>query len=107
MQINNLNQVGELSASDLVVLWAAANSQTRSATVAQFIELTTARVTDTLALPGGPESIGAIAVTATPTALRRAGVLQQTALADVVAAPTAANFNALLAKLRAAGILAV
>ncbi len=36
----------------------------------------------------------------------RGTVLQQTAIADLTAAPTQADFNGLLAKLRAAGVLA-
>lgn len=56
-------------------------------------------------------TIGTTATTAmagnrTPTATIRGGVLQQTAIADVSAAPTEADFNGLLAALRAAGVLA-
>lgn len=40
-----------------------------------------------------------------PTATQRGGVLLQTAQADSAAAPTQTEFNALLAKLRAAGII--
>lgn len=42
-----------------------------------------------------------------PTPTERGGVLQQAAIADVAAAPTDVEYNALLAALRAAGILAV
>lgn len=45
-------------------------------------------------------------LTDTPTPTARAGVLQQPAIADLTAAPTQANFNALLAALRAAGVIA-
>lgn len=41
-----------------------------------------------------------------PTATTRGGVLQQAAQADLTAAPTQADFNTLLAKLRTAGVLA-
>lgn len=44
--------------------------------------------------------------TEAPTPTSRAGVLQQPAIADLTAAPTQANFNALLAALRAAGVIA-
>lgn len=47
-----------------------------------------------------------IAVTlATPTAVIKGGVLLQPAIADIAIAPTAADFNAVLAALRLAGIL--
>lgn len=57
-----------------------------------------------------PPTVGATATTAmagnkVPTATQRGGVLLQAAQADSAAAPTQAEFNALLAKLRAAGIL--
>lgn len=48
----------------------------------------------------------AMAGNRTPTATIRGGILQQPAIADVGAAPTQAQFNALLAALRAAGVLA-
>ena len=59
---------------------------------------------------GGGLQIGTTATTAmagnkVPTATQRGGVLLQTAQADLSADPTAADFNALLAKLRAAGII--
>lgn len=59
----------------------------------------------------GGLTIGTTATTAmagnrTPTTTIRGGVLQQPAIADVTAAPTQAQFNALLAALRAAGVLA-
>lgn len=44
---------------------------------------------------------------AAPTLTVRGGVLQQAAIADVAAAPTQAEFNSVLAALRAAGLLAV
>ena len=57
-----------------------------------------------------PPTVGTTATTAmagnkVPTATQRGGVLLQAAQADSAAAPTQAEFNALLAKLRAAGIL--
>lgn len=70
----------------------------------------------TIALTGGATGTSAaftgaanasIAVTlATPTGSVRGGVLQQTAVADLAAPPTETDFNGLLAKLRAAGVLA-
>lgn len=57
----------------------------------------------------GTTSTTAMAGNRTPTATIRGGVLQQTAQADTVAADLAAlkvDFNALLAKLRTAGVLA-
>jgi len=48
----------------------------------------------------------AMAGNKTPTATERGGVLQQTAIADLSAAPTQQDINGILAKLRAAGILA-
>lgn len=41
-----------------------------------------------------------------PTETERGGVLQQPAIADLIAAPDENDFNGLLAALRAAGILA-
>lgn len=41
-----------------------------------------------------------------PTNTKRGGVFQQAAIADVSAAPTQADFNGLLAKLRSSGLLA-
>lgn len=57
-----------------------------------------------------PPAIGTTGTTAmagnkVPTATQRGGVLLQPAQADSAADPTQAEFNALLAKLRAAGIL--
>ena len=57
-----------------------------------------------------PRAIGITGTTAmagnkVPTATQRGGALLQAAQADSAAAPTQAEFNALLAKLRAAGIL--
>ena len=54
----------------------------------------------------GTTATTAMAGNKVPTTTQRGGVLQQTAQADSAAAPTQAEFNALLAKLRAAGILA-
>lgn len=54
----------------------------------------------------GRAAIGAMASDATPTTTARGGVLQQAAQADLTAAPTQSDFNALLAKLRTAGVLA-
>lgn len=56
-------------------------------------------------------NIGTTATTAmagnrTPTTTIRGGVLQQPAIANVTAAPTQADFNNLLAALRAAGVIA-
>lgn len=48
----------------------------------------------------------AMAGNKTATNSERGGVLLQPAIADLTAAPTQANFNALLAALRAAGVLA-
>lgn len=53
----------------------------------------------------GTSSTTAMAGNKVPTATQRGGVLLQAAQADSDAAPTQAEFNALLAKLRAAGIL--
>jgi len=53
----------------------------------------------------GTTATTAMAGNKVPTATQRGGVLLQAAQADVVAAPTQAEYNALLAKLRAAGIL--
>lgn len=53
----------------------------------------------------GTTASTAMAGNKVPTATQRGGVLLQTAQADSAAAPTQAEFNALLAKLRAAGIL--
>lgn len=53
----------------------------------------------------GTSSTTAMAGNKVPTASQRGGVLLQAAQADSDAAPTQAEFNALLAKLRAAGIL--
>lgn len=58
-----------------------------------------------------PPTVGTSATTAmagnkVPTTTQRGGVLQQAAQADAAAAPTQAEFNALLAKLRSAGIIA-
>lgn len=57
-----------------------------------------------------PPTVGTTATTAmagnkVPTATQRGGVLLQAVQDDSAAAPTQAEFNALLAKLRAAGIL--
>ena len=57
----------------------------------------------------GTTSTTAMAGNRTPTTTIRGGVLQQTAQADSVASDVAGlvtDFNALLAKLRAAGVLA-
>lgn len=53
----------------------------------------------------GTSSTTAMAGNKVPTATQRGGALLQAAQADSAAAPTQAEFNALLAKLRAAGIL--
>lgn len=53
----------------------------------------------------GTTSTTAMAGNKVPTATQRGGVLLQAAQADSAAAPTQAEFNALLAKLRAAGII--
>ncbi len=58
-----------------------------------------------------PPTVGTSATTAmagnkVPTTTQRGGVLQQAAQADAAATPTQAEFNALLAKLRAAGVIA-
>lgn len=54
----------------------------------------------------GTTATTAMAGNKVPTTTQRGGVLQQAAQADSAAAPTQAEFNALLAKLRAAGIIA-
>ncbi len=54
----------------------------------------------------GTTSTTAMAGNKTPTTTQRGGVLQQAAIADASAAPTQAQFNAVLAALRAAGLLA-
>lgn len=54
----------------------------------------------------GTTATTAMAGNKVPTITQRGGVLQQAAQADSAAAPTQAEFNALLAKLRAAGIIA-
>lgn len=53
----------------------------------------------------GTAATTAMAGNKVPTATQRGGVLLQAAQADSAAAPTQAEFNALLAKLRAAGII--
>lgn len=53
----------------------------------------------------GTSATTAMAGNKVPTATQRGGVLLQAAQADSAAAPTQAEFNALLAKLRAAGII--
>lgn len=54
----------------------------------------------------GTTATTAMAGNRTPTSTIRGGVLQQAAIADLTAAPTQADFNALLAALRSAGVLA-
>lgn len=54
----------------------------------------------------GTTSTTAMAGNKTPTTTDRGGVLQQTAIADLVAAPTQQDINGILAKLRASGLLA-
>lgn len=59
----------------------------------------------------GAVAIGTTGTTAmagnkTPTTTDRGGVLQQTAIADLAAAPTQQDINGILAKLRASGLLA-
>jgi hypothetical protein len=53
----------------------------------------------------GTSATTAMAGNKVPTSTQRGGVLLQAAQADSAAAPTQAEFNALLAKLRAAGII--
>ncbi len=53
----------------------------------------------------GTTATTAMAGNKVPTATQRGGVLLQAAQADSAAAPTQAEFNALLAKLRSAGII--
>lgn len=53
----------------------------------------------------GTTATTAMAGNKAPTTTQRGGVLLQAAQADVAAAPTQAEYNALLAKLRAAGII--
>lgn len=45
-------------------------------------------------------------ISAAPTTTARGGVLQQAATSNIGAAPSQADFNNLLAKLRSAGVLA-
>jgi len=54
----------------------------------------------------GTTSTTAMAGNRTPTSTIRGGVLQRPAIADIEIAPTAADYNAVLAALRAAGVLA-
>lgn len=61
---------------------------------------------DTGGLQIGTTGTTAMAGNRVPTSTIRGGVIQQPAIADVTAAPTQAQFNALLAALRAAGVLA-
>ncbi len=53
----------------------------------------------------GTTSTTAMAGNKVPTLTQRGGVLKQAAQADSAAAPTKDEFNALLAKLRAAGVI--
>lgn len=53
----------------------------------------------------GTTGTTAMAGNKVPTTTQRGGILLQAAQADSTAAPTQAEFNALLAKLRAAGII--
>ena len=53
----------------------------------------------------GTTSTTAMAGNKVPTTTQRGGVLLQAAQADVAAVPTQEEYNALLAKLRSAGIL--
>lgn len=53
----------------------------------------------------GTTATTAMAGNKTPTTTQRGGVLLQAAQTDSAAAPTQAEFNALLTKLRAAGII--
>lgn len=53
----------------------------------------------------GTTATTAMAGNKVPTSTQRGGVLLQAAQPDVAAAPTQAEYNALLAKLRSAGIL--
>lgn len=53
----------------------------------------------------GTTATTAMAGNKVPTTTQRGGVLLQAAQADSAAEPTQAEFNALLAKLRAAGII--
>lgn len=53
----------------------------------------------------GTTGTTAMAGNKVPTTTQRGGVLLQAAQPDVAAAPTQAEYNALLSKLRAAGIL--
>lgn len=54
----------------------------------------------------GTTATTAMAGNRTPTSTIRGGVLQQAAIADLTAAPTQADINAILAALRAAGVIA-
>lgn len=60
----------------------------------------------TSSLTVGTTSTTAMAGNKVPTTTQRGGVLQQAAIADLTAAPTQADINAILAALRGAGVIA-
>ena len=60
----------------------------------------------TSSLEIGTTATTAMAGNRTPTSTIRGGVLQQAAIADLSADPTQADINAILAALRAAGVIA-
>ncbi|UGV21621.1 hypothetical protein [Cronobacter phage EspYZU08] len=68
----------------------------------QLIDLGTGKTVNVADLVNGGGAGGNRA----PTTTIRGGVLQQAAIADLTAAPTQADINAILAALRSAGVLA-
>lgn len=61
MRLNELSQVTALSPSDLVLIWAAGNSQTRTAPFSVVVEGARKAVFDQINTPGGLTGIGAAA----------------------------------------------
>lgn len=95
--------------SDLTDSSAAGRTALKAAVVAAGADQTAARNaigagTSNLAI--GTTATTAMAGNKTPTTTQRGGVLQQPAIPDLTSDPTMADYNALLAALRAAGILA-
>lgn len=105
MYPNQLNQVGVLNAADLVILWASAQNQTRSAPVQLFTDAAVDATIEALKQQGALSDLGVVIQSAKPTSTVRAGVLMQPAIANIAAAPTAAQYNAILTALRNSGLL--
>lgn len=61
MRLNELSQVTALSPSDLVLIWAAGNSQTRTAPFSVVVDAARQAVADQINSPGGLAGIGAAA----------------------------------------------